>query len=151
MQGAGGGRIEGWGTSVSWRLSLSLARWNILIVFFLNKSSSSAEAIYCLPGGWASNQCTCRPQRVIKRMSRPHSSHPRLLPSPQPCFSLEAVRISNGDSVTEEETCSLLLARTEEPLTTQHHRQFSELSSAQSLWECKEISFSKHWFALFGL
>ena len=84
-------------------------------------------------------------------MSKSHSSRPRLLLSPQPRFSLGAVRISSGDSVAEEETCSLLLARTEESLTTQHHRQFSELSSAQSLREWKEISFSKNGFALFGL
>lgn len=60
----------------------------------------------------------CRPQSVIKQMSETtFFLTPRLLPSPLPCFSLGSVRISNGDEVAEEETCSLLLARTEEP----HH------------------------------
>lgn len=92
--------------------------------FLLNtKSSSSAEAIYYLPGGRASNQCMCRPQASSNRCP----DHILLTPgcSLPSTMLLLGGEISNGDSVAEEETYSLLLARTEEPLTTQHHRQFS--------------------------
>ena len=61
---------------------------------------------------------------------------------PSATLLLGFVRISTGDSVAEEDTSSLLFAKTEDTLPPQgSHRQFPALSSAQVLWKRKRDFF----------